>query len=244
MESISMTGRQAAAQCSGMSATIARSLLVLGLVAPALAAACGDHASPSFQQAGTTTDEGGIGDTPGPSTGTDGGETIGVFTSADASSVPPGVVFECKPGTYTGAFTTMVTNDAGGLASLFSYNWTGNLSITLQAGVTRNGSGEIPEPTLTIAPGATLAGMDSNGGHFNADLTGQLDCPSKMLTVAVNNGVYGFFGDAGGIAMQGTMSATYDSSTTPPSLSMGILNMSSPQIMGVGAAGTWTATLQ
>jgi hypothetical protein len=39
------------------------------------------------------------------------------------------------------------------------------------------------------------------------------------------------------------MAATYDGTTTPPTL-MGTLTASSPQSMGVGAVGTWTAALQ
>jgi hypothetical protein len=169
----------------------------------------------------------------------DGGPT-GIFTTGDAAA---GVTFDCQPGTYSGTFTTMVSSDAGGLLSLFSFNWTGNLSITLQGRVTHTGAGEIPEPTLAIAPGAKLAGMDTMGGHFNADMSGQLDCPSKTLTATVTDGSYNYFGDAGGIAMTGTMSATYDGSASTPVLT-GTLNLSSPQLSGIAAIGGWSATLQ
>ncbi len=82
-------------------------------------------------------------------------------------------------------YTTMVTNDGGGLLSLFSINWSGNLSITLQGKVDNNGSGEIPEPTLTIAPGAQLAGVDSMGGH-SSPLTWRLfDRLDQELTATV-----------------------------------------------------------
>jgi hypothetical protein len=169
----------------------------------------------------------------------DGGPT-GVFTSSDAAV---GVLFDCQPGTYAGTFTTMVSSDAGGLLSLFSFNWTGNLSITLQGRVTNTGAGEIPEPTLAIAPGAKLAGVDTMGGHFDADMSGKLDCPSKTLTATVADGSYNYFGDAGGIAMTGTMSATYDGSGSTPMLT-GTLNLSSPQLSGIAAIGGWSATLQ
>jgi hypothetical protein len=177
------------------------------------------------------------------SVGDDGGPS-GVFTSTDAA--PAGVVFDCKPGTYSGMFTTMVTNDAGGLFALFSLNWTGSLSITLEGKVTTSGAGEIPEPVLTIASGAKLSGVDAYGGHFNADLTGQLDCPSKTLTATVADGIYSFLGaaDGGGISMAGNLSATYDGTMATPMLTLGAMDLSSPQLMGTAAIGTWTATLQ
>jgi len=177
----------------------------------------------------------------GTAAGNDGGPS-NIFTSTDAA--PSGVVFDCKPGTYAGMFTTMVKSDAGGLLSLFSFNWTGSLSITLQGQVTTSGAGEIPEPVLTIAPGAKLAGVDAMGGHLNADLSGQLDCPSKTLTATIANGVYGYFGDAGGIMMTGGLTATYDGTGSTPMLTMGTMMCGSPQVMGVEAEGTWTATLQ
>jgi hypothetical protein len=171
--------------------------------------------------------------------------TAGKFFTGTDSSVAA-AMFACQPGTYTGTFTTMVTSDAGGLATLFSFNWTGALSITLVGEITTTTAGEFASSTLTIAPGAKLAGMDSMGGRFSADLSGQLDCPSKKLTATVANGSYNYFGsgDAGGISMQGSMSATYDGTTTPPALSMGDMDLSSPQLMGIAALGTWTAALQ
>ena len=132
-----------------------------------------------------------------------------------------------------------------GSRALLTINWTGNLSITLQGQVTNNGAGEIPEPTLTIAPGAKLSGVDSNGGSFYADLTGQLDCPSKVLTATIDNGSYTLIPDAG-VPMGGTLSATYDGTMKPPALAMGVMNLSSTSALfsGVGATGTWTAALQ
>lgn len=221
------------------------SVLACGLLGSALVLACGAKNPPL--QPGTGDDTSGGGDAGAAndvvtSAGDDGGPS-GVFTSTDAA--PSGVVFDCKPGTYSGMFSTMVTNDAGGLFALFSLNWTGNLSITLQGKVTTSSAGEIPEPTLTIAPGAKLSGVDAYGGHFNADLTGQLDCPSKTLTATVANGNYNYFGsDAGGIAMAGNLSATYDGTMATPMLTLGAMDLSSPQLMGTAAIGTWTATLQ
>jgi hypothetical protein len=221
------------------------SVLACGLLGAALVLACG--AKNQALQPGSGDDTNSPGDAGGASDGTssagDDGGPSGIFTSTDAA--PSGIVFDCKPGTYAGMFTTMVTNHAGGLFALFSLNWTGNLSITLQGKVTTSSAGEIPEPTLTIAPGAKLSGVDAYGGHFNADLSGQLDCPSKTLTATVADGVYNYLGtDAGGIAMQGSLSATYDDTTAMPMLSPGAMNLSSPQLMGTAAIGTWTATLQ
>lgn len=165
-----------------------------------------------------------------------------VFTSQDAA--PAGVTFECEPGTYSGMFATTVGNDAGGIFSLFSIAWTGMLSITLQGSVMDTATGEIPSPTLTIAPGAKLDGTDAYGGHFVADLSGMLDCPTKTLSVTVANGNYTYpYTDAGGVALTGMMSATYDSSGSAPQLTMGQMNLGSPQI-GAEATGTWSATLQ
>jgi hypothetical protein len=167
----------------------------------------------------------------------------GVFTGSDASSL----VFACQPGTYKGQYTAEVGHmrDAGALLSLLSIKWSGNLSITLQGQATTTIAGEIPETTLTIAPGAKLAGMDSNGGNFNADLTGQLDCPSKTLTATIANGSYTLIADAG-VPMGGTLSATYDGTMTPPALTNGTMNLTttSKLFSGVGATGTWTAALQ
>ncbi|HEX3770506.1 MAG TPA: hypothetical protein VHV30_06575 [Polyangiaceae bacterium] len=177
-----------------------------------------------------------------PVTGDDDGGSGAVFTSSDAA--PASVVFDCEPGTYTGMFNTMVSNDAGGIWSLFSIGWAGTLSITLQGKVDNTGQGEIPEPTLTIAPGAKLDGTDMNGGSFTADMTGSLDCPTKKLSVTIANGAYSFFLDAGSIPLGGTMTATYDGNSSPPHLSMGTISVSSPQVPQSTANGSWNASLQ
>jgi hypothetical protein len=223
-------------------------LLVVGAAASLVwLAACGGSSHGGFLSIGDPSAAQGDGDAAISDASTtvssdDGGSGGGaIFTSGDAA--PAGVMFDCQPGTYSGMFTTMVTSDAGGLLSLFSFNWTGNLSITLQGHVMNSGTGEIPQPTLTIAPGAQLAGVDTMGGHFNAELSGQLDCPSKTLTATVLNGTYSYFGDAGGVSMQGTMSATYDGTGAKPTLTGG-LDLSSAQISSLAALGTWSATLQ
>jgi hypothetical protein len=171
-----------------------------------------------------------------------------VFISfADSSTTQS---FTCKPGTYSGPFSTKVTSgsDAGGLlgalASLFQYPWMGTLSITLQ-GMTTVGTGEDTYTTLTIAPGAMLSGVDQTGGHFSADIAGSLDCATDVLTGTLSNGSYEFPGDSGSVSMQGTISATYgeEGDAGTPALS-GNLTASSTQISGTEAVGTWTAALQ
>jgi hypothetical protein len=218
-------------------------LVLLG-VAAAMAAACGGAKDSGFTTVGggasAEAGGGGSAEDDGSSMGPDDSGSGAVFTSAEAASV----AFDCQPGTYTGMYKTTVTSDAGGLFSLFTYGWGGNLSITLEGMVTNTGAGEIPLPTLTIAPGAKLAGVDQMGVMFEADLSGQLDCPSKKLTVAITNGLYGGIGDAGGIPMSGTMTATYDGTTTPPTLSMGSMDIGSPSLMGLDAIGNWTASLR
>jgi len=206
-----------------------------------LVVACGGHGTTGFSSPGSGGSSGGDASR---AESSDADPASEVFTSGDANGLPSGLVFDCQPGTYAGKFTTMVTSDAGGLFALFNYSWSGNLSITLQGAVTHTSTGEIPQPTLTIAPGAKLAGMDANGIAFNADLSGQLDCPSKTLNATVANGTYGAVGDAGGIAMQGTLTATYDGASSPPTLAMGGMALTSPQIMSLAAEGTWTATLK
>ncbi len=234
-----------------MNTRIAVSLCVCSLAVGGVAQGCGGSGGPGFGSSdgtGAARDEGdaaasdgGSGATNTPAASGDDSGPTGIFTSSDASGLPSGVVFDCKPGTYSGMFATMVTSDAGGIFSLLSFNWTGSLSITLQGSV-MTGSGEIPEPTLTIAPGAKLSGTDAYGGDFTADLSGQLDCPSKMLTATISNGSYTYSGTT--VMMAGTLSGTYDGGTTPPAITMGAMNVSSPQITSLGSAGTWTATLQ
>jgi hypothetical protein len=176
----------------------------------------------------------------------DSGQFTTVLASSDGAAPP--VTFACEPGTYSGMFTTTVTTDAGLFPSLLSFNWTGTLSIALVGHVTQTQSanGEnftVAAPVLTIAPGAMLSGADNFGGHFISGLSGQLDCPTKMLTGTLSNGVYEYPGDAGSIVMQGTLSGTYDG-TKPPTLTMGEIQVGSPTYSTLGATGTWSATLQ
>jgi hypothetical protein len=176
----------------------------------------------------------------------DSGSSALVFTSQDAG--PQMVTFQCQPGTYAGMFTTTVTTDAGLFPSLLHFDWSGTLTITLQGHVvqTHSSNGETfsPAPVLTIAPGAMLSGADNFGGHFTSGLSGQLDCPTKKLTGTLSNGVYEYPGDAGNIPMQGSLTAVYQGTPAPPSLTMGTIAVSSPTYSTLAANGMWSATHQ
>jgi hypothetical protein len=140
---------------------------------------------------------------------------------------------DCIPGTYTGSFSTTVGVADGGFPStLFGVPWNGTLSIALLTSGTM----------LTVAPGARISGADQMGGTFAADVSGQLDCVSRVFVGALSNGVYSFFGDAATTTLTGTLSATYDSTSNPVALVGGSLDFRSPQVPGVEAAGTWSAT--
>jgi hypothetical protein len=164
------------------------------------------------------------------------------FTSSDAA--PAGIKFDCQPGTYSGMFKVHVSTDAGLLPALVSFDVAGTLSITLVGKVTQTGAGEFVQPILTIAPGAKLSGKDVTfGGTFNADVSGQLDCPKKTFNGTLTNGVYVYPSDSGSLAMDGSLSATYDGTMTPPALTMGVMQLGSPQLM-LGSIGPWSATHQ
>jgi hypothetical protein len=179
-------------------------------------------------------------------TDTDSGTAV---FQANADAAPQNVMFACQPGTYSGMFTTTVTTDAGLFPSLLSFNWTGMLSVTLVGHVTETMTqgGEIPmvDPVLMIAPGAMLSGTDNFGGHFVSGLAGQLDCPSKTLTGTLMNGGYDYPGnDAANIMLTGSLTAVYQDTPMPPSLTMGTIAVGSPTYSTLAANGTWSATHQ
>ncbi|HLK39669.1 MAG TPA: hypothetical protein VKU41_23095 [Polyangiaceae bacterium] len=182
-----------------------------------------------------------------PAPATDAGyANFGAFADVEA-----GPKVDCLPGTYTGMFNAAATADAG-LLALFgtSFAWGGNLSLTLTGTteVIEAGGGEfrMDYTVLTIAPGAKLSGTDMYGGQFTADVSGQLDCPSRTLTGTLENGTYLLpgLGDAGSIMMLGALTATYDPTANPVALIGGTITASSPQVQSLGANGTWTATRQ
>ncbi len=213
-------------------------------------AACGSHATNGGGDPGPATDGAAPGDDPGSVDGGGGtpfgsgssGSTGGTFAGgADAGGTAQAT--DCQPGTYTGTFTTQVTNDAG-ILSIFSIAWSGMLTIVLQGQTTSTG-GEIPTSTLTIAPGAMLDGTDEYGGHFSGALSGQLDCATRTLSGTLSNAAYSLPGtpaDSGTLSLNGTLSGTYDDSTGTPALD-GMLTIGSMQIDST-ANGTWTASKQ
>ncbi len=183
--------------------------------------------------------------------GDDGGGSVvpppsdsGLLQLSSSDGAPSGLRFDCQPGTYSGMYKVHVGTDAGLLPQLVSFDVSGTLSITLVGTVTMSGSGEALDPVLSIAPGAKLAGVDATfGGSFSADVSGQLDCPSKTFTGTLANGTYEYPGDAGSLMMTGNLSATYDGTATPPALTMGVMELDSAQL-NLGSTGPWSATLQ
>ncbi|HEX3771137.1 MAG TPA: hypothetical protein VHV30_09750 [Polyangiaceae bacterium] len=216
----------------------------LPFYALALLAACGGGrdttlaggSSPAGADGGGPSSKAG----PSPSPDVDAG-SMDLFTGDDAAAAATS--FDCKPGTYAGTFQTQVSSDAGGLASLISFDFKGTLSITV-VGTTTQTNGEVPTTTYSIAPGAKLAGIDQTfGGSYAADLTGQLDCAAKTFTGMASDGVYSIFLDAGSLPMQGTLTGTYDDEGGTPTLT-GDMTLSSPNVPGLAAVGQWAATLQ
>jgi hypothetical protein len=147
---------------------------------------------------------------------------------------------ECKPGTYSGTFVMMVGGLVGGGLTLM-----GNLSITLVADKPSSQFGEFNSGILTVAPGAMFAAKDNLGDELFANISGQLDCGTRMFVGTLSNGGYYVFGnDAASGVLDGSMSATYDASASPPALGNGSFMFSSPNVPLTTGMGTWSATLQ
>ena len=164
------------------------------------------------------------------------------FASSDAAL--SGATFDCKPGTYAGTFATQVTSDAGGLFAFVSFDFKGTLSIVVVGQVVQR-AGEVPQTTYSIAPGAKVMGTDQSfGGSYHADLTGQLDCATRVFSGTLN-GAYEIFSlDAGSIALEGTLSGMYvDADGAAPQLT-GTMTLSSTQVASLAAEGPWMASLQ
>jgi hypothetical protein len=172
----------------------------------------------------------------------DAGNPLPLF-AADASPVRAS---DCKPGTYAGPFDTMVTVAGGGDASVFE--WTGMLSITLVANNSMPQFGEFNSTVLTVAPGAHISGTDNLGGTFDADVSGQLDCASRMFVGTLSNGTYSglsvLFTGSNSVMLVGSLAATYDPTANPVALTNGSMTVSSPQVMSFEADGPWSAVLQ
>jgi hypothetical protein len=160
-----------------------------------------------------------------------------VLWIADAAPVRAS---DCKPGTYSGSFVMMVGGLVGGGLTLM-----GNLSITLVANKPSAQFGEFNSGILTVAPGAMFMAKDNLGDELFADISGQLDCGSRMFVGTLSNGGYYVFGnDAATGMLDGTMAATYDPAASPPALSNGSFTFSSPQVPLTMGTGTWSAALQ
>jgi len=172
----------------------------------------------------------------------DAGRALPLF-AADSSPVRAS---DCKPGTYTGSFDTMVTVMGGGDASVFE--WTGMLSITLVANNSTTQFGEFNSTVLTVAPGAHVSGTDNLSGMFDADVSGQLDCASRMFVGTLSNGMYTglsvLFTGSTSVMLVGALTATYDPNANPVALTNGSMTVSSPQVMSFEADGPWSAVLQ
>jgi hypothetical protein len=172
----------------------------------------------------------------------DAGHPLPLF-AADSSPVRAS---DCKPGTYAGPFDTMVTVMGGGDASVFE--WTGMLSITLVANNSTAQFGEFNSTVLTVAPGAHVSGTDNLGGMFDADVSGQLDCASRMFVGTLSNGMYTglsvLFTGSTSVMLVGALTATYDPNANPVALTNGSMTVSSPQVMSFEADGPWSAALQ
>lgn len=232
-------------QSSGMDLAL-RSARGCALSGAILAFGCGStHGGAGFATAGgadapAPVDAGDASSDDASTSAADSSQLVLPVTTRDASAVK----FDCQPGTYSGMFKVHVSTDAGLLPQLVSFDVAGTVSIALVGKVTQGMGGEFPQPTLSIAPGAKLSGNDATfGGHFSADVTGQLDCPSKAFAGTLSNGVYVYTGDSGSLQMEGSLSATYDGTMTPPALTMGTMQLSSPQL-SLGSSGPWSATLQ
>jgi hypothetical protein len=163
-----------------------------------------------------------------------------------ADSAPAGSMSDCKPGTYTGAYMMNAGLAEGGfLSGLISIPLSGTLSITLVGNQSTPHPGEFNNSTLTVAPGAQMSGSDDTlGSTFYADLSGQLDCTSRMFVGTLSNGVYSFLGDAASVMLIGSLMATYDPKANPLAFVNGYLDFTSPQVQGWEGTGTWSATLQ
>jgi hypothetical protein len=148
---------------------------------------------------------------------------------------------DCKPGTYAGTFVLMV--NVGGLGGGMTLN--GTLSITLLASKPTAGAAEFNTGILTVAPGAMFYGKDNYGDVWIADLSGQLDCGTRMFVGSLANGQALLFGnDAAVLTLDGSLSATYDPGANPVALVNGSIELSSPQVAGTTGTGTWSAALQ
>jgi hypothetical protein len=158
-----------------------------------------------------------------------------------ADAAPAKAASDCKPGTYTGTFSMSV--DRG--TTKTGVNLKGTLSIALVANSPTPHPGEFNSGTLTVAPGALFSGKDNFGDVWSAEISGQLDCGSRMFVGSLTHGTAKVFGiDAASLVLDGSLSATYDPSANPVALENGAIELSSPDVPKLTGTGEWSATLQ
>ncbi|MGO9835297.1 MAG: hypothetical protein ACLP1X_13875 [Polyangiaceae bacterium] len=175
----------------GALANLNRSLWGVAGAAPLLLA-CGSNGNSGFPDSGVQgpSDDGSGNIQPEDATTSSSDGPVITF-EAGAGTSPP-ATFKCQPGTYKGCFDTKVA----GIAT-----WSGALSITLvatDAGTVSKCGGENFDcyTSLTIAPGAQIAGKDDMGGSFALNLSGALDCTPDSGPPTLSgtlNGGYCFF---------------------------------------------------
>jgi hypothetical protein len=138
----------------------------------------------------------------------------------------------CVPGVYSGKYECTTGADAA------PQGGTGPLSLKLE--------GDLGGKTLNIASGTKLS-SSVDGIVFSADLSGSLDCTTDRLKGTLQNFVTTAASFTFSLKGNGSISADYDASASPPALVGGVL--STPQLVQSGLptlAGscTWTAKLQ
>lgn len=111
-------------------------------------------------------------------------------------------VERCLPGTYAGRYECTVS-----FLGFPFFPWSGDLTLVLEQG---EGFDDPEFPTLTVAPGAMLAGMDTIGGTFSGRLEGELDCRTGELSGALVGASYVGGGGTFSVAFDGDLSAFYE----------------------------------
>jgi hypothetical protein len=163
-----------------MNDTIAVQSSLLCVLAGAIGASCSSSSTSHFDtvgstnnssvDAGTASDDGGAS---APSSGSVSSSGGAVFANDDDAAASAS---DCKPGTYSGPFTTKVFVGDGGPGP-FALMWTGTLTVTLVAQMETVTAGELPTSTLTIAPGGRLQGMD----NFKREVRGGRDRTARLF---------------------------------------------------------------
>ena len=162
-----------------------------------------------------STANGGFQGTGGVLTASGGAVASGGFVSFDASTDGPAKPHPCPSGHYTGTLSGPYTSTLGRSEFVAHLDFT----VTADGAVT-----------------GTLTGTSDTTSK--ATLQGKVDCPTGNTTIAIVKGSYRS-SIIGTTAYTGTMSGTYDSSTS--SFSNGQWTISEPNSSGSGQ-GTWSAS--